>query len=197
MSTSTPITAGLLSSAYFSGQPQDLFSQLDVNGDGQISPDELSAFGQNLPGGSDASARRKNLFQKIDTNGDGTVTKDEWTAYQAERAKTRAALLQVQEQSGGVQGHHHRHHGGSGIRNSNPSAVFNQLDTNKDGVISADEWAAAYGTTGGVTVSSDVQTAGAQPASGVVDSLNSAVSTATTSVKNSVNSLLQTLNTLV
>ena len=48
---------------------QDLFSQLDANGDGQISKSEfenaLGAGGTNL-------AQADDVFNKLDTNGDGT-----------------------------------------------------------------------------------------------------------------------------
>ena len=69
MSTS-PITSALLNSAY-PPQQTDLFGRIDANSEGQISPDEMSAFGQNLPGASGTGLKNKNLFQKIDTNGDG------------------------------------------------------------------------------------------------------------------------------
>lgn len=193
MSTPSIMGIGLASSAYLSGQQDQLFGRIDANGDGQISPDEMNAFRQNLPGDS---AKKQNLFNKIDTNGDGSVSKDEWAAHRAQKAKTRAALLQVQEQSGGVQGKH-KHHGPSGARSSNPAANFNALDTNKDGTVSTDEWAAAFGNTGGATLSSDVQSTGVQSATGVLGTVNSAVNNATNTVKNATNSLAQTLSTLI
>ena len=53
---------------------QDLFSQLDANGDGQISKSEfenaLGAGGTNL-------AQADDVFNKLDTNGDGSVSLDE------------------------------------------------------------------------------------------------------------------------
>ncbi len=197
MSTSSIMGLGLASSAYIPGQQDQLFGRIDANGDGQISPDEMNAFRQNLPGvsGSD-SAKKQNLFNKIDTNGDGSISNQEWAAHRAQRTKTRAALLQVQEQSGGVSGKH-RHHGPSGARSSNPAANFNALDTNKDGTVSADEWAAAFGNTAGATLSSDVQSTGVQSATGVLGSVNSAVNNVTNTVKNATTSLTQTLSTLI
>src|SRR5215469_8029694 len=84
MSTTGPITSALLSSAY-SPQQQDLFSKIDANGDGQITPDEMSSFGQNLPGARGKGLSDPKLFQKIDTNGDGVISKDEWAAHRAQR----------------------------------------------------------------------------------------------------------------
>ena len=53
---------------------QDLFSQIDTNGDGQISKSEfenaLGAGGTNL-------AQADDVFNKLDTNGDGSVSLDE------------------------------------------------------------------------------------------------------------------------
>lgn len=194
MSSSTAITTALLSSAYLP-QQQDLFSQIDVNRDGQITPDEMSSFGQNLPGASGNGFRNPNLFRKIDSNGDGTISKDEWAAHRQQRQQSRAALLNVQEQAG-AQGHH-RHHGASGARQASQGTTFNALDTNKDGIVSPDEWAAACGNTGGVTVASDVQPAGAQTPAGIIGSAASAVNTAKNTVTNTANSLAQTLNALI
>ncbi len=194
MSTSSAITTALLSSAYLPKQ-QDLFSQIDANSDGQISPDEMTSFGQNLPGADGTGLKSKNLFQKIDTNGDGVISKDEWAAHRTQRDKSQAALLQVQEQSGGVGGH--RHHGASGPRQTNPGQTFNVLDTNKDGIVSPEEWAASFGGTNGVTVSSDVSAVGAQSATGIAGTVNSAVDGATNAVKGTVNTMSQTLNSLI
>ena len=53
---------------------QDLFSQIDTNGDGQITKSEfenaLGAGGTNL-------AQADDVFNKLDTNGDGTVSLSE------------------------------------------------------------------------------------------------------------------------
>ncbi len=197
MATSSAITAALLSSAYMP-QQQDLFSQIDANGDGQISPDELSAFGQNLPGASNTGFKNRNLFQKIDTNGDGVISKEEWAAYRAARERTQNALLKLQEQASGVDSQQrHRHHGPSGARQANPGATFSALDTNKDGIVSAEEWAAAYGATSGVTVSSDVKPVGAAADTGIAGSVNSALNGATSAVKSTVDTIAQALNALI
>lgn len=53
---------------------QDLFSQIDANGDGEISKSEFeSALGA---GGTNVAAA-DNVFSQLDTNGDGTVSLDE------------------------------------------------------------------------------------------------------------------------
>jgi len=73
---------------------QDLFSQIDADGDGKITKSEfenaLGAGGTNL-------AQADDVFNKLDTNGNGTVSSDELSK----------AL------KGAGHGGHHRHAGGS------------------------------------------------------------------------------------
>lgn len=72
---------------------QDLFSQIDANGDGQISKSEfenaLGAGGTNL-------AQADAVFNKLDANGDGSVSLKE--------------MSQALQGAGGKSGHHHHHH---------------------------------------------------------------------------------------
>jgi Ca2+-binding EF-hand superfamily protein len=100
---------------------KDLFSQLDADGDGQISKSEfenaLGAGGSNL-------AQADDVFGKLDKNGDGSVSLDEMSS----------AL-----KGAGAHGHRHKHHvGGSEETNSDP--LLQALDgasststTNSDG----------------------------------------------------------------
>lgn len=196
MSTTSPITSALLSSAYSPQQP-DLFTQIDANGDGQISPDELSSFGQNLPGSGKNGFKNQNLFQKIDTNGDGIISKDEWAAHRAARERTQNALLKLQEQSGAASAHRHRFDGPSGARQGKPGATFSALDTNKDGIVSPDEWAAAYGASGGITTSSDVKPANAANDVTIAGTVNSALDSTTNAVKSTVNSISQAFSAII
>ena len=53
---------------------QDLFSQIDGNGDGQISKSE---FENALGAGGTNMAQADNVFSKLDKNGDGNVSLDE------------------------------------------------------------------------------------------------------------------------
>jgi hypothetical protein len=68
---------------------KDLFSQLDSNGDGQISKSE---FENALGAGGTNTANADSVFSKLDKNGNGSVSLDELTA----------ALK-------GGKGHHHHH----------------------------------------------------------------------------------------
>lgn len=100
---------------------QDLFSQLDANGDGQISKTEfesaLGAGGTNL-------AQADDVFGKLDTDGSGSVSLDELSS--ALKGK----------------GHHHHHHVGDssdpGADNTDPllqalSGASSTSVTNSDG----------------------------------------------------------------
>src|SRR5271170_1600522 len=74
------------------GALQDLFSQIDGNGDGQITKSE---FENALGAGGTNTAQADDVFSKLDTNGDGTVSLSE----------LKSAL-----QGTGSKGGHHHHH---------------------------------------------------------------------------------------
>jgi len=88
-SSAGPITS---TSTSPSSALQDLFSQIDANGDGQISKSEfenaLGAGGTNL-------AQADDVFNKLDANGDGSVSLDE--------------MQKALQGAGGKGGHHHHH----------------------------------------------------------------------------------------
>lgn len=100
---------------------QDLFSQIDGNGDGAINKSEfesaLGAGGTNL-------AQADDVFSKLATNGDGSVSLDEMSS----------ALK-------GADGHGHRHaHHAGGAKKSGEDSLLQALDgasrnstTNSDG----------------------------------------------------------------
>jgi hypothetical protein len=85
---------------------QDLFSQIDANGDGSITKTE---FENALGAGGTNTAAADNVFGKLDSNGDGSVSLDEM----------KSAL----QGAGGHHGHgHHMHaHSGGGSGSSDGS----------------------------------------------------------------------------
>ena len=89
--SSTTSTASTTTSASTSqsGALQDLFSQIDANGDGQISKSE---FENALGAGGTNTAQADAVFSKLDKNGDGSVSLGEM----------KSALQ-------GKGGHHHHH----------------------------------------------------------------------------------------
>jgi hypothetical protein len=72
----------------------DLFSQIDANGDGKISQSE---FENALGAGGTNIARADDVFNKLDANGDGSVS-----------------LEEMQKALQGTGGHHHHHVADSG-----------------------------------------------------------------------------------
>jgi len=89
-STSSTSTSTASASTDPSSALKDLFSQIDSNGDGQISKSEfesaLGAGGTNL-------TQADNVFNKLDANGDGSVSLDE--------------MSKALQGSHGKGGHHH------------------------------------------------------------------------------------------
>src|SRR6202012_1149987 len=72
---------------------QNLFSQIDANGNGQITKSE---FENALGAGGTNTAQADDVFGKLDTNGDGTVSLGE----------LKSALQGTGSKGGG---HHHHH----------------------------------------------------------------------------------------
>ncbi len=94
---------------------QDLFSQIDTNGDGQISKSE---FENALGAGGTNIAQADAVFNKLDTNGDGSVSLDEM----------KSAL-----QGGGGKGGHHHHHHVASSNGSGSSASTDGSGSSTDG----------------------------------------------------------------
>lgn len=107
------------------------FAEIDADGDGQLTQEELDAF---------AAAR----FAAIDTDGDGVLSADELAAAaEARRAEMEAARVQRMIEA--------RDTNGDGVLSQEEMSAqaqkspFERLDTNGDGVISAEEFAAMQG----------------------------------------------------
>jgi hypothetical protein len=103
---------------------KDLFSQIDVNGDGSITKSE---FEQRLGAGGTNVAAADDVFSKLDTDGDGSVSMNELTS-----------ALQTRKSGGS----HHAHggHGGGGGGGGLADALSQSIDgakttttTNSDG----------------------------------------------------------------
>lgn len=110
------------------------FSQIDTNGDGQISSAEFRAAFPRAPA---------DLFTKLDTNKDGRLSRDELRAM---RAQAAAAMRQK------VFERLDTDHDGSlsleelqAVRPNMTAAQFNRLDSNGDGRLTPDEFPPQHG----------------------------------------------------
>lgn len=100
------------------------FEELDTNGDGQVTKEEIAAA---------ATAR----FSEVDTNGDGNISAEELAAA-SERAKEERITKMIEK----------RDTNGDGVLSQaemqpdtdRTDRMFERLDANDDGVISAEEF---------------------------------------------------------
>ncbi|HEY4083217.1 MAG TPA: EF-hand domain-containing protein [Burkholderiaceae bacterium] len=135
---------------------EDAFKKMDSDGDGSVSQQEFeSAFvaisqkgGQAADSASSADLKAKAdaEFKKMDSDGDGKVSQTEFsTAAKAHEAE------HAQGAQGTHKGGHGGHHGGGGegggeggasAASSSAAKTYDPADTNKDGVVSAQEEAA-------------------------------------------------------
>jgi Ca2+-binding EF-hand superfamily protein len=115
---------------------QNLFSQIDANGDGEISKSEFeSALGA---GGTNVAAA-DSVFSQLDTNGDGNVSLDE---------------LKNALQGGGHHGGHHMHTGSSSSTDGSSSS--SSADGSTDPLMQALAASSTSGNTGNSLSSSVV-----------------------------------------
>jgi Ca2+-binding EF-hand superfamily protein len=153
-----------LSSLLSTQSVDDLTSSLmtagDTDGDGLMSASELSsALAANAPEDAPADASGKmapDIMSALDTDGDGSLSSSEISS-----AITTAAADESSTQAmRGLHGHHHGPPPSGGAEGaSGSSGVFESLDTNKDGTVSAEELAAAGGNDSTDAASSLVKTA--------------------------------------
>jgi Ca2+-binding EF-hand superfamily protein len=120
----------------------------DADGDGKMSASELSsALAANAPdaakgtGASDKMA--SDIMSALDTDGDGSLSSSEISS----AITTAAADESSAHAMRGAHGHHHGPPPADGAEGASGSGgsggVFESLDTNKDGTVSAEELAAA------------------------------------------------------
>lgn len=138
---------GKLSAAEIANAPRALLT-LDLNGDGQLTPDEIQPRPQNAGASADElvkqmmsfdrngdgvltpeelPARMQSMFTRGDVNHDGKLTADEIRAMAARQGMPAGTRVEP---------------GHAGL-NMRLDPVLNVLDANHDGVISADEIAGA------------------------------------------------------
>lgn len=129
----------LLSTQSVSDVAGSVVSAGDSDGDGLLSASEISsALSANAPSDAptDASAKMaEDIVSALDADGDGSLSTDEISSAISNAASNRSSAHAMRGPPPGEAG------GASGS-----SGVFESLDTNQDGVVSADEMAAADST---------------------------------------------------
>ncbi len=107
------------------GPERPTFEQLDTNGDGMITLEEVQA-------------KAGNKFAETDTNGDGFLDVEELTAAaERERGRMIERLMEKKDTNGdGMLSQEE-------MAPRNPERLFERADTNGDGSISLEEWEAA------------------------------------------------------
>ena len=128
--------------------PDDIFKKMDTDGSGSVSKDEFeSAFvqisqkgGQAADAASSSStdtsalkAKADEIYAKMDTDGDGSLSVGEF--------QTAAKAQEAQHSEGGHGGPRRAGGGGgaSAAASGSTQKTYDPADTNKDGVVSAQE----------------------------------------------------------
>jgi Ca2+-binding EF-hand superfamily protein len=124
------------------GDSQDLFAKLDANGSGALDVSELSPLldkmaagraGAGKASGDVAGAADAAVFKQLDTDGDGAISKDEFSAAMQKAGGGGPPPGPPPAAAAGA---------GSGGSAGDSSSATVPLDTNGDGVVSAQERAA-------------------------------------------------------
>lgn len=134
------------SNSYYYAMQKKLFENLDTDDNGVLNGNELLA-GKPKTMSKDQVSK---LYDALDTNKSGTLTMDEFAAgtkttptvslMNQFSSDALDVLVQLQQQGGGMVST-----GGSeGGDESASDAAFDALDTNKDGVVSEEEFLAAH-----------------------------------------------------
>lgn len=71
---------GVISKTEFLEHSEKRFSQMDIDGNGEVVQEELDILKEELGGGK-SSALRGKLFAKVDTNSDGAISEEEFLEY--------------------------------------------------------------------------------------------------------------------
>lgn len=126
------------SSTSSAGNGDDLFSKLDTDGSGAVSQDELQALLDKVASdhgtNSTLATSSGDMFAKLDTDGNGSLSQTEFKAGgpQKGQAPQGAGGMPPPPPPGGAMG-----------SKSTDSTSYDPLDTNEDGVVSAEERMAA------------------------------------------------------
>lgn len=140
--------SALLSTQSVDDVANSVMSAGDTDGDGLMSASELtSALSANAPADAPADASGKmaaDILSALDTDGDGSLSTDEISTAISNAASDGSSTQALRGPPPGPPPGGGRGAGGAGGA-SGSSGVFESLDANQDGVVSAEELAAANG----------------------------------------------------
>ncbi len=102
------------------------FEELDVDGSGEVTLEDLTAL-------------RENRFAEIDSNGDGSVSQEEFIAHQSARSEERATAMFDRLDADG-DGALSRDVLERGRRGGMGERMIDRLDTDNSGGVSAEEY---------------------------------------------------------
>ncbi len=114
------------------GGPRMIFEEVDLNGDGAVTLEELQGAGE---------AR----FANADTDGDGVLSRDELIAGAAERFEARIdRMIERADSDGdGAISQEEMAEARDGRRGPNPERIFERMDADEDGQVTQEEFQAA------------------------------------------------------
>jgi len=178
MTSSISGIGGGLSASDLKKMQEQMFKSADKNGDGTISKDELS---QMAPADNDRNGPSvDDMFSQMDTDGNGAISRLESDAAIAKAGQ------QMQAQGPPPPPPGNSDSSSSDSTSTDTTTVYDAMDTNKDGKVSASELAAALAKLGGsssASTSSDPKT--------LLDNLSTALQSGNVSDAKSALSALQ------
>lgn len=129
------------SSSSSSKSIQEAFDALDTNKDGVVSAAELAAAAKSASSNASGDSGSSDFLGQSDSNDDGSLSLDEFTSGVKNVEKQLMQAFDQMKVNGGMPPPPPQ--GGAQASDKQLGQVFDALDTNKDGVVSATELAAA------------------------------------------------------
>ena len=160
----------------FEEMANELLSSMDSDGSGSIDKAEFSTAAQSMASGSSSSSSVSDIFSKLDADSDGSMSSQELMSalesmkpQQESQGKVEGGMPPPPPQGGMPPPSEET----SSSEDSTSSDIFAALDTNEDGVISADEFQALFSkeSSSAIDATSEAGTWGEQTTKDKFDSI--------------------------
>ena len=115
------------------------FERMDADQNGKISSDEMRTYMIER-----REARMEEKFKRIDADGDGSVNRDEYLGYQRARAEKHFLRMDADGDGQLSSAEFMAHQAKRPRRRSGAGKMFEYLDKDRDGIVSAEESNAAW-----------------------------------------------------